>query len=180
MIGTILWGGRCSCTSCMCQPLLPVRGDLQSGASLKGGKLGWLWERRTCCVLVGSPLSMWVWGVWVLLLPPLFLYSELHQLLGYVIWRGHPSGGMDLGLVWGVPVDPTSPETIQSQVCLQKPTEGRVILATRLRASLHPLAFLSWPPRSLPEIRSCSPGPGKGRRKLGAAPSAWVRDGEGR
>lgn len=73
-------------------------------------------------------------------------------------------------------MDSTNPETMHSQICLQKPTEGgRVILAT-----FSPSGFPFLVSKALPETRSCSPEPGKGRRHLGAAPSAWVRDGEGR
>ena len=120
---------------------------------------------------------------------PVFFTLSCSQLLGYGVVtlmhleRSHPSGGMDLGLVWGAPLDPTSRETIKSQVSLQMPAEGRVILAAGLRESLQPLAFPAWSPWWLRETRSCSPWLSKGRRheaSLELDPSAWVRGGEGR
>lgn len=56
---------------------------------------------------------------------PFFCTLTCSQLLGYgvvtpmLLEGSHPNGGMDLGLVWGVPLDPTNRETTKSQVSLQ-------------------------------------------------------------
>lgn len=64
------------------------------------------------------------------------------QLLGYRVVtlmhleRSHPRGGMDLAPVRDVPLDPTSHETLKSQVSAQIPIGNRVVSAAGLRASL--------------------------------------------
>lgn len=114
---------------------------------------------------------------------PFFCTLTCSQLLGYGVVtpmrleRSHPNGGMDLGLVWGVPLDPTNRETTKSQVSL------RICLRAEsfwLLDSEH--LYTLW--FSLPGFCRGSERPGAahlGQARAGGRRHPWSwRDGEGR
>lgn len=77
----------------------PGEGKQQSGASLRGGELA-VGNESLLCPAWLTLVHVCLEGLSFCFFHSFFLHSELHQLLGYVIWRGHQRGGMDLGLIW--------------------------------------------------------------------------------
>lgn len=71
---------------------------------------------------------------------PLFFHSELQQLLGCVIWRGHPSRGMDLGPIQEPPWIPP----ILRPCTLRFVSKSPPRVVESFWPLFHPLAFPSW------------------------------------